>query len=365
MASGGRASKDDIETYVAWRGFLRDRGATPYAVGARIMLRTRARLARSHALVIALAAGAISTAGVLHPKDASATEPGSESAEDRKAAAKLFADGQKAFNAGDYRHAGESFEEAWRRAPRLPPLYNAARAWHKALELPHAANLYAKYLKLAPPKAPDRDSATAAMREIEPKLAKVEIHAPSFEGVTVDGKPLEDIDEHGDAIVYLTPGTHVVLGKQNGKEAKQTRDVPAGSSSSMVLEIAPEPVAPPPVAPPPPVEPEHHGVSPAVVIGLGGGLTAIGLGLSIWSGLDTLDQRSAFDKAPTQDNLDAGRSKELRTNVFIGVTAGVAALTVAAAIFLVDWKGSKKEAPPVTAQVGFGPGSFSVQGTFR
>ena len=43
-----------------------------------------------------------------------------ESADDMKAAAKLFAEGQKAYREGDYRHAAEAFEGAYKRAPRLP-----------------------------------------------------------------------------------------------------------------------------------------------------------------------------------------------------------------------------------------------------
>ena len=69
------------------------------------------------------------------------TPAATESDEDRKAAAKLFAEGQKSYSTGDFRHAAESFEAAYARAPRLAPLLNAARAWHNARELVRAANL--------------------------------------------------------------------------------------------------------------------------------------------------------------------------------------------------------------------------------
>src|SRR5262252_3080727 len=74
-----------------------------------------------------------------------------ESPEDLKQAAKLFAEGQKSYREGDYRHAAEAFEGAYKKAPRLPPLYNAARAWQKGGETVRAANLYASYLRKAPP----------------------------------------------------------------------------------------------------------------------------------------------------------------------------------------------------------------------
>lgn len=286
------------------------------------------------------------------------TPAATESDEDRKAAAKLFAEGQKSYSTGDFRHAAESFEAAYARAPRLAPLWNAARAWHKARELVRAANLYAKYLKLAPPSAPDRNSATAAMRELEPKLARLEIHASGFDDVKLDGVAVEGIDDQGQATVFVTPGSHVLEGASHGKHATKTVDAPAGASSSVLLHVEPE-VAPPP--PPPPValpEEKHKGWSP-IVVAVGGGLTAVSAGILIWSGVDTLDQRSTFDAARTQQNLDDGKSKQLRTNVMIGVTAGLAALTAVAAIFLVDWKGHSAE-----ARVGVGPGSLTFGGSF-
>jgi tetratricopeptide (TPR) repeat protein len=314
-------------------------------------------------IVVALSA-CIALAAVLpgrHAVAAPGAPAGQESEDDRKAAAKLFGEGQKAYNAGDYRHAAESFEEAYKRAPRLAPLWNAARAWHKAREYARAANLYAKYLKLAPSNAPDRNSATGAMRDLEPRLARLEIHAASFESVTVDGAPIEELDDQGTAVVYVTPGAHAVEGTAHGKKAREKPDVQAGSSSSVVLQIPETPVVVAPVPQPPPEE-KHSGWSP-VVVAVGGGLTAVGLGLTIWSGLDTLAQRQTFESSQTQLNLDDGRSKQLRTNVFIGVTAGVAALTTVAAIFLVDWKGHKSSTEPST-QVGFGLGGMSVRGTF-
>ncbi|HEX7601242.1 MAG TPA: hypothetical protein VF316_06535 [Polyangiaceae bacterium] len=320
-------------------------------------------------IVVALSAS-IALASVLpvrHADAAPGTSSGQESEDDRKAAAKLFGEGQKAYNAGDYQHAAESFEQAYKRAPRLAPLWNAARAWHKAREYARAANLYAKYLKLAPSNAPDRNSATAAMRDLEPRLARLEIHAASFELVTVDGAPIEELDDQGTAIVYVTPGAHAVEGTAHGNKAREKPDVQAGSSSSVVLQLPETPVVVAPVPQPQPQpqprpEDVHSGWSP-VVVAVGAGLTAVGLGLTIWSGLDTLAQRQTFESSQTQLNLDDGRAKQLRTNVFIGVTAGVAALTTVAAIFFVDWKGHKSSAEP-SAQVGFGLGGMSVRGTF-
>jgi hypothetical protein len=95
-------------------------------------------------------------------------------------------------------------------------------------------------------------------------------------------------------------------------------------------------------------------------------------GITVWSGIDTLNQKDAFDQAPTQDNLDVGRQKQTRTNILIGATIGAGVLTGVVAVFFVDWKGSaatKKEQAPTGAAVqnvrlGVGPGSFLVHGEF-
>ncbi len=283
-----------------------------------------------------------------------------ETPEDRKEAAKLFHEGSRAYAHGDFTHAAQSFEAAYARAPRLPPLWNAARAWDRAGEPVRAANLYAAYLRKAPPSAPDRNSATAALRKIEPKLARLQVHAMDVQDVKIDGTAAADIAEDLSE-VYVAPGSHVLEGTHAGKAVRVVQDAPAGVTTSVVLQAPPE--APPPTAPPPPQvhHPAHGGISP-IFFFVGAGLTAVAGGLTIWSGVDTLGQRSTFDAAPTQANLDEGKSRQTRTNVFIGVTAGLAALTGVTAIF-VDWKGhASRERAALRVVPGWG--SLAVEGAF-
>ncbi|HEY1956484.1 MAG TPA: hypothetical protein VGH28_12755 [Polyangiaceae bacterium] len=271
-----------------------------------------------------------------------------ESDEDRKAAAKLFGEGQRAYHAGDYRHAAESFEGAYARAPRLPPLWNAARAWQKGGELVRAANLYASYLRKAPPSAPDRNSATTALRDLSTRVAELEVHAASMSDLKLDGTAIELDDQNPSSVaIYVTPGEHVVEGTQNGKVVRQTTTAAIGTSVSVVLIAPVETVS----APPSLVvqEKPSRGWSP-IVVAIGGGVTAVAAGLLIASSVDTLSQRSTFDASPTQANLDTGLADQTRTNVLLGVTLGLAVLTGIVAIFLVDWK------PRVHASVGLGGG---------
>jgi len=282
----------------------------------------------------------------------SASVHAQESDDDRKAAAKLFGEAQKAYREGDYRHAAEAFEMAYKKAPRLPPLYNAARAWQKGGEMVRAANLYASYLRKAPPSAPDRNSATSALRDLETKLARLEIHAADFSDLKVDGSPIELDDQQASSLViYVTPGTHLVEGVHAGSPARQEPTASAGASMSVVLVVK---EAAPVVAPVVVAEKTHGGISPVFVV-VGAGATALAGAFLIWSGVDTVNQKSTFDTSPTQANLDTGRSDETRTNVLIGVTAGLAVATGVLAIFT-DWKGAKKTESALRFVPGIGGG---------
>jgi len=286
---------------------------------------------------------------------------GQETDEDRRAAAKLFGEGQRAYRAGDYRHAGESFEEAYKRAPRLPPLWNAARAWQKGGELVRAANLYASYLRKAPPRAPDRNSATTALRDLSTKVAALEIHAAAMTDLKLDGVAIQlDDQSPSSVVVYVTPGAHVVEGTHEGKDVREQTTGVAGTSTSVVL-LAPTEAPPPPK--PVVVETPHHGWSP-IVVAVMGGATAVAGGFLIWSGVDTVGQRSTFDANPTQANLDTGKADETRTNVLLGITVGLAVLTGVTAIFLVDWKGRNTEHVARGPWVRVGLGGASFGGSF-
>jgi hypothetical protein len=58
----------------------------------------------------------------------------------------------------------------------------------------------------------------------------------------------------------------------------------------------------------------------------------------IWSGVDTLDGVGPYEADPTPERLADGQSRELRTNVLIGVTGALAITTLVFAI-VTDWDG--------------------------
>lgn len=256
-------------------------------------------------------------------------------------AAKQFEEGQRAFEAGDYRRAAAAFESAYRLKPHHAPLWNAGRSWDKAGDAVNAANFYSRFLAAAPAGARERDQATERLRDIAQKVGRLDIQVSDPKSVKLDG------ELPAATSVYVAPGDHVVEGNApSGEAVRRTVTVGAGQVLSVALESAP--VAPPPpptrVAAPEPTRPTGEEPSrgfhlPWPVVVVGGALTVVAGGLATWSGLSTLSQRDAFDSTPSQDKLDDGKSAQLRTNVLIGTTVGLAVLTGVAAIF-VDWRGS-------------------------
>jgi hypothetical protein len=265
--------------------------------------------------------------------------------DDRAAAQERFAAGRAAFDAGDFRTAATAFEEAYAKSPHHDPLWNAARSWHRAGEIARAANLYARYLREAPASARDRDHATAAERELAARLAFVTVRADGGSAQKLDG---EAASADG---TYVVPGDHVAEATFGERAVRRVITLAAGQRLAVTLE-PPEAAPPPPPPPPPPPDADRGFRLPWTVVLASGGLTAIAGGITIWSGLDTLAKRRRFDDDPSQANLDDGKSRQSRTNVALGVTLGLAAVTGMAAL-LVDWKG-KRGAAIVPA---FGPTS--------
>lgn len=297
---------------------------------------------------------------------ASTAPPAPPSPEKKKAAAAAFNRGEQAYASGSFSDAGVAFEEAFGHIPHPSALWNAARAWNRAGDLARAANLFAKYLNEAPPNAPDRKSAVTSLEQLSGKLGKLNVYAPDFPIIEIDGQVIEGTS------AFVTPGTHIVRGRSQGNVIERVQSVEAGGVASVALVQE--------SAPPDPKTPDNGSGSgnakgedqgkpvnlrvlpPAAVIG-GGAATALVLGITIWSGVDTLSAKSDFDAAPTQDNLDIGQGKQTRTNVLLGVTLGLAALTGAAAVFFVDW--GKGEPQKGEAKVGLGFGSIHVAGSFQ
>lgn len=278
-------------------------------------------------VVVSPLALALCVATMTLPRVALAAPP----AEADRTAAHHFADGQKAFAAGDYPHAGDEFEAAYRDRPHHAPLWNAARSWQRAGEEIRAANLFARYLREAPANAPDRDQANASLRALTARLGRIEPHAAGVEKLRLDGKIVDA------PVVYVAPGEHVAEGEDNGVRVRKVVSVRAGEQVSVT--VTPNPTLGPPksglLTEPAPSRKPLTPILPAI----GGVLTAVVGGFTIASGLDTVSKRDAFLDAKTQDRLDSAFSSQSRTNVLLGTTIGLGVVTAVVAVFFTEWSG--------------------------
>jgi hypothetical protein len=271
-------------------------------------------------------------------------------------------EGQRAFERGDFLHAAQAFEAAYRASPNADVLWNAARAYDRAGEAARSANLYARYLREAPPSAPDRDSATQSLKILAAKLGRVDVVAPGMADITIDGEPLQG------SRIYVTPGAHVVSGGPSDAKIVKTATVAAGEAVSVALvsehreKEIPNVVVLPPAPPSPPILSTWE----IVTVVTGAASTAVLGGVLIWSGVDTLQARSAFNSGATPQALEDGRAKETRTNALIGGTAGLGALTIGATIGFVVAR--RRAQPPRTSlSIGTstaGAAGVSLRGSF-
>lgn len=299
------------------------------------------------------------TCGILIAAPASAADP---TAADKAAASGELQKATAAMNAKRFRAAAELFESAFRRVPDPKTLFSAANAWQKNGDLVRAANAYARYLKAAPEKAASRDKAKKELEALSAKVGQLAIQADGASRVSVDG---EALDLPVATIVYVSPGAHELEARFGEKTATQTTTTAAGAVSNVALIAPPDVKAPAAVVVAParvdrPAPDARRKPLPPLVVYIGAGAAVVAGGLTVISALDTSSQKETFDAQRSQENLDAGKDKQLRTNILLAVTGGVAVLTGVAAIFLVDWKGRAGE----NVKVGAGPGSLVLRSTF-
>lgn len=263
---------------------------------------------------------------------------------DAPTAEQAFKEAVKAFNAADFTRAAQGFERAFELGPHESPLWNAARSWDKAGEPARAANAYARFLRIAPTSATDRGTARARLAELTSRLGRFDLHPPDVDA-RVDG---ERVHVHP---VYVNPGTHLIVATVGGGSIRRSERVDAGAVVSVSFEPAAE--EPSPTVPSAKSEstPRRRGLPPAVVVA-GAAVTAIAVGLTVASGLDTLNLRDAFLASPSRDLLDDGRAAQTRTNVLVGTSILLGAVTGLLALVFVDFRGGPVSTLARTTAIG-------------
>jgi hypothetical protein len=104
-----------------------------------------------------------------------------------------------------------------------------------------------------------------------------------------------------------------------------------------------------------------QGGVPTSVFWTGVAATGILVGVSTWSGIDTL-QHPGTDAVRTKciglgescPQYQEGLQNQLRTNILWGVTGGVGVITALVGAFFTDWNGDATSKPEQAAQVSFG-----------
>lgn len=290
-----------------------------------------------------------------------AAAQGELSATDRAAAAQAYDLASAAYMAGQYERAATLFETAYRVSPNATALLQAARAHERAAHPARAATLAARLIRRFEGSA-ESPEAAQILEGLRPGLLRVELSAEAPHEWELDG----DLQDAEDTVAFVPPGEHVAAISFETGVVEERASGEAGASVRL------EPVAPRAPEVEPEVMPaqrtqspaltdaaEDGGLSPwlfatfAAATAVAGGFL-IGFGVDAWSGLD------AYNASPTRAGLEEGQERELRTNVMIGVTGGLALGTLIVAL-LTDWGGDS----PVTASASLDGFSLGLRGDLQ
>lgn len=318
---------------------------------------THAPIARSvgigraaRALGFAIGLSSLAAAGSVHAQ--TPTSGSSTTAEARRQAGEAFDRGTSAMLANDFRAAAHFFEQAYRLAPAAVALKQAIRAQDRAGNAFRAANLALRLRDQYPNDADGQNLATDVLGRFAAQFT--EVHAACDGCAVLVNDALVSDNVHGTVRFFIQPSTAATI---TGSFATGNVSAQANGPAGTTVEL------PAFVAPPPPPEPEHPpqvgpvaenggGTPPWLFYTAVGATAAVG-GVTIWSGIDTRsgvgayeDAVAAGDVALATQLLADGQDKERRTNILIGATGGVAAITVVFAI-ITDWDGDP-EAPAAT-----------------
>lgn len=267
-----------------------------------------------------------------------------------RSAAEEFDAGRKAYRAGDFAEAGRSFEAAYVDAPNPEALRSAIVARQKAKQLARAATLVAHGERAHPGDATLAGASKEVLAAARPAVGTfVAVCTPKC-ALVVDGQ-LGSIVDDTTVTVYLDPGPHKVKVEwsDGGSLAFDVDATPGSERTETVERPAPPPAPPPPVVAPPPkaVAPPPQPEPEPARKPLPKGIFVLGVGLTVAAGAGTIVSGVLTLSSPGKDAVkrdcaglgtdcatyQKGQNAELRTNVLLGSTIGLAAITTAVAFF--------------------------------
>lgn len=282
-----------------------------------------------------------------------------------RVAAEAFDKGREAYKAEEYVEAAEQFEKADNNAPSPAAIELAIRSRDKAGELDRAATLASLALKRHPDDQNLLKLAGDLAKRARPTLFELTATCDQPCDLTINGKLVHGAPDT-QRLLYVAPGALTVRAgwSDNRSDSKQLQ-AEAGAQGEVIFAAPPPAVAPSASKAPEPASTEptpsanpqkdegeakkSSGWSPTVFY-VGVGLTAVLGGITVWSGIDTVNNPGA-DRVKKECGAlmqgedcalyKEGLSKQRRTNVLIGVTAGVGVGTALIGLLATDFSGGK------------------------
>jgi hypothetical protein len=319
------------------------------------------------------------------PADAASTAPG---ADQIQFAAREHDLGYRAYLDKQYDEAASHFENAFFAAPNPAELRSAIRARKDAGELARAATLAAIGQRRFPTDAATSKVATDTVALARAHVYEVDLVSSAEYSAAIDAK-IVSAERVKESRLFMNPGAHELLVSwSDGRNVSVSINATEGGSETLHLDPpvppTPAPVPPAPAPEPPPVPgpapqalPQEPTASPAAtkpfgpaVFITGAALTGVGLGVTVWSGINTLNSPgkdavrvACVGQTQACPTYQTGLAHQTRTNVLIGVTSGLAVVTALVGVFFTQWS-------PAHAAVGLhlepwlGSRQVGVEGSF-
>jgi hypothetical protein len=299
-------------------------------------------------LGVALLGGALLTAGTLTLSRPAAAAPaaaaaGGADASKKKEARDAYAAGEKAYNAGDYKSAFDSFKKAHDLIPTIHAEYWMALSQSHGDDVAAATDALAAVVgsadasKLGDEKL---NAAKARLEELKKTPATVTVTStPTGASVLLDDEPQPGMTP---ATLTVPAGSHRLgvalrgydvyeadLNVKPGQKLDQTVELKA-SAPAPAAAAATKPKAAPTTtaaATPPPAAPEEHSKVPAyITLGVG----VVGAGVGTIFGIQALGAKSDFNKNPTTANADKAERDALIADMgfAVALTLGITGIVL-------------------------------------
>jgi hypothetical protein len=290
--------------------------------------------------------------------------------------------GYRAFVDKRYEEAATHFENAFFVAPNPAELRSAIRARREAGDLARAATLAAIGERKFPADEITTKLADEVIVQARRSVHEVRVACEEMCSVAVDEKVVTN-ERLKDFQFFVSPGAHEVLVSWSDDRSERV-PIQAAPGESQTLTFRPAPVPVPVPVPPPTPTPARlpapelaprpgstKPFGPAVCL-TGAALAAVGVGLTVWSGIDTLNnpgrdavRRDCVGLGSSCREYQTGLSAQLRTNVLLAATGGMAVVSAAVGVFFTQWSRAElSQSGAVRLVPVVGLGQAAMQGSF-